>query len=401
MRADLLLLKTGKSVKRKRAVRRRWKLAKNIAQATTVFALLGTSAIFAIRELNRNRPHSSNSTALELYETAVYQLNRSTLDGHLQAFTNLTEAVKRDPQFVDAYYKMFEAYFGPWGNELPPHKNMMANFIWVADKLRAWPDSAQYHTVNSYIKFNDWRFDEAIDEIKLAIKLDPKFLRAHGIYAGITLVARGDAKTALSEYEAAQRLDGSDATIKTHLGDPYYVARDFPKAIEQYQKALQLEDRLVIPHFSLGRAHEANKEYDKALEEYEAQEKLLNRDEAEIEARYKRCRSALAKEGPRGMWRAMLDEWRQSPSPNPYAMAVPYARLGDTNEVFPLLDQAYREHNTGLFELLMDVVDDWSGGGKIAGFCRGHTSMGNAHASRAVFRVLAEHKRAHTEFPIW
>src|SRR5260370_948638 len=51
MGADLLLLKNGKSVKHKRALGRRWKLAKNIALATVVLALFGASAIFALHQM--------------------------------------------------------------------------------------------------------------------------------------------------------------------------------------------------------------------------------------------------------------------------------------------------------------------------------------------------------------
>ena len=80
---------------------------------------------------------------------------------------------------MDAYYKMFEVYFDSFiGERLPPHYNQPANFRAVAEKLRPVPNSVQYHTVNSMIKFGDWKFDEAIvREAALAIKLDPKFLR--------------------------------------------------------------------------------------------------------------------------------------------------------------------------------------------------------------------------------
>ena len=84
------------------------------------------------------------------------------------------EAVKLDPRFVAAYYKMFETYFD--GDSLPPHYNKLANMRMVADKLQVLsPDSAQYHTVNSLINFYDWKFEEAIKEAALAKKIDPNF----------------------------------------------------------------------------------------------------------------------------------------------------------------------------------------------------------------------------------
>ena len=208
--------------------------------------------------------------------------------------------------------------------------------------------------------FQEWKFEKAIAEVELALKLDPKFQRAHTLHGWEILRARGDAATARAEFEAAERLGvgGADVMTQMHLGTPDYVERNFPKAIEEYRKASRLESRCGVAHFLLGRTYEADKQYDKALDEYEASEKTQPGNAAEIEARYKRRRSALAEKGPRGMWRAMLDEQRQSPSPIPYHTARLCARLGYTNEVFVWLEKAYNEHNQDMgSELLID--DCW------------------------------------------
>src|SRR6266545_7271765 len=126
---------------------------------------------------------------------------------------------KTRPQFVDAYYMLFEVYFAD--GQLPPHNDTMANFRWVVDSLRALaPDSAQYHTANAWIKYKEWRFEEEIAELKLALRANPKFLRAHGFYGGIMLRARGDAETALREFRAAEQIDPRDSIIQMHLGTP-------------------------------------------------------------------------------------------------------------------------------------------------------------------------------------
>ena len=106
----------------------------------------------------------------------------------------------------------------------------------------------------------------------------------------------------------------------------------------------------------LGRTYEADKQYDKALDQYEAAEKRSNGNAAEIEARYKRRRSALAENGPRGMWQAMLDEERQSPSPATYHAARLCARLGYIDEVFVWFEKAYQKHNSDMNSDL--VIDD-------------------------------------------
>ena len=88
MRGELALLQSGKSVKRRRALGQRWKLARKIAVASAVLALVVASAI-ALHEVNRNRPLSSDPEAQTLYEQAGYYLKNATLDRTLQAIVGI------------------------------------------------------------------------------------------------------------------------------------------------------------------------------------------------------------------------------------------------------------------------------------------------------------------------
>ena len=219
------------------------------------------------------------------------------------------------------------------------------------------PDSAQYHSINSYVQFLDWHFAEAVTESERASRLPWKSRPAsvHTFHGWIVLRVRGDAATALREFKAAERINYGDVGIQTQLGTPYYVQRDFARAIKQYQKAWQLEPGLRLPHHLLGRAYEADKQYGKALDEYETEEKMLFPTNAvEIEARYQKWRSILAEgDGTNKLWRAMLNL-----SSHPYEKARLSARLGLTNQVFALLNKTCDEHySDGEADFLID--DCW------------------------------------------
>jgi serine/threonine protein kinase len=267
MHGELALLQSGKSVKRRRALGQRWKLAKKIVLAAIVLAVVVASTLFALRELNRNGPPSSNLQAKALYDRAVSQLQGGTLEALLQAYTNLTEAVKLDPGFIDAYFMLSEVYIGDRADRLPPQYNRTNNYRWALDNLKkVSPDSAQYHTANSLRKFwEEGKFEEAIDEVERALKLNPKFQRAHTVHGWQLLHARRDAATARAEFKTAQLLGGADVMSQMHLGTPDYVEGNFQRAIEEYKKASSSEPRWALPHFLLGRAYEADKQYEKAL----------------------------------------------------------------------------------------------------------------------------------------
>jgi serine/threonine protein kinase len=358
LHTDLSLLHFGKSVRRKHALKHRWAVAKRLCVAGVIFGVLAAGAAILWRASRPARPLSANREAVRLYQQAVYEQKSETLDRLQQAYTNLTEAVRLDSGFLDAYYQMMESYFFILGDKLPPHYNQRANLFMVTEKLRQLnPNSARYHTVNSVVQFYDWKFEEAIAEAGLAIKLDPKLLRAHGLYAWYMLLARGDSVTALREYRVAEQIAPSDVKVQGALGGPFYVERKFDQAIKQFNKALQLEPRATMSRFHLACAYEGDKQYDRAIDEYENFDLLRGEAPAKTKMWYQRMRSDLHARGPRGWWQAQLDEARQNPSPDHYYMARLCARLGYINEVFSLLDRAYKAHEGEMFRLIED--DAW------------------------------------------
>ena len=145
--------------------------------------------------------------------------------------------------------------------------------------------------------------------------------------------------------------------LEGSLGCPNYFERNFPKAIELWNKAARLESRGTSTHGWLGWGYEADKQYEKALDDNEAYEKAVDGNVAQIEAKYRKYRLVLARKGPREMWQAMLDEMRQSPSPDHYDIARLCARLGYTDEALRFLDKAYAAHNGHMTFLLFD--DCW------------------------------------------
>ncbi len=357
LRADLELLQRGKSVKRARLNERGWALTRKAATAAILVAVI-TLAVFLARHRSGTRRLSKSPEAERLYHQAVYLSQSKSLDRLRAAYTNLTEAVRLDPGFVDAYYQMFEVYFGPTGNQLPPHYNNLANFRMVATRLReVSPNSVQYHAAYSFVSFLDWKFDEAIEEARLAIKLDPNFQPAHRFYAHHMLLARGDTVTGLKEFRIAEQLDPADTTTQCGLGWPPYMERDFPQAIKQFSKAVQLEPRTSYAHDWLAMAYEADGQYDKAVDEYEISELLCGADSVKTRAKFEKQRSDLHEKDPRSWRQSRLDSARESTPPDPIDMARLCARLGYTNEVFPLLDKAYDQHNGELTDLIWD--DTW------------------------------------------
>ena len=161
-----------------------------------------------------------------------------------------------------------------------------------------------------------------------------------------------DVDTAQREYRIADHLDHSDTIIQDVLASPFMIDRKFDLAIQQLINALQLEPHAAGTHYDLAVAYEADKQYDKALDEYERADLENAQDPEKTKSWYQKQHTVLHEKGPHGWWQLQLDGAKQDPHADPYWMAMLNARLGNINEVFALLNQAYKEHNQNMAFIL-------------------------------------------------
>jgi tetratricopeptide (TPR) repeat protein len=87
---------------------------------------------------------------------------------------------------------------------------------------------------------------------------------------GTLLLERGDARDALAELQAAERLVPWYPEIHTNLGDALGSTGRYPEAIEQYRQAIALEPRYTMAHVNRARALVITGQPREAIEEYQA-----------------------------------------------------------------------------------------------------------------------------------
>jgi serine/threonine protein kinase len=347
LHADLALLGQGKSVKQKRTQQQLLAVAKKVLFAAIVFGVVAIGVNVFLRHSPATRPWSTNPQARIFYNRAVQDLESRAPDSGQRASVNLTKAVKVDSRFLDAYYLMFETGFH--GNVVPGGNDRIAMKL---EELA--PESAQFHTVNSMIKFDEWSFDDAINEAKRAIKIDPNLMRTHGFYGWYLERVHGDPEAALQEYKIAEQIGPPDTIIQTIMADPYYMEHKFDLAIKQLTNAIHLDPNAPQPHERLAEVYEADKQYDKAIDEHEAWALLSGENLEYTKKWHQKMRSILHEQGPRGWWQAQLEGQKGFLKDEPYWVAGIYARLGDTNKVFSFLTNAYNQHDHDMINLLED-----------------------------------------------
>lgn len=352
LHADLALLGQGRSVKQKRTRQKRWSVMSRVLVFVAIIGISTLAVISLWRKSPPTRPWSTKPQARAFYDRAVLDLRSREQDRGRRAYSNLVESVKLDPRFLDANYLMFETML--CGNSIPDGEYR------IAEKLRELaPNSEQYHTVNSLIKFNERMFDDAINEAKHAVKNNPKFMRAHAVYGWCLELAYGDAEASLREYKSAEQINANDETLQSIMAGPFIIERKFDLAIKHLTNAIQLYPYSKDLHERLYDVYEADKQYDQAINEHEKWTLLKGEDPEYTRKWHQNMRVILHEQGPRGWWQAQLDGQKEYSGVDPYWKAGINARLGNTNEVFVFLNQAFNEENSKLIYLLED--DHWDG----------------------------------------
>jgi serine/threonine protein kinase len=108
MHAELLLLKTGQSVKRRRTVQQLWAAGKKASLAFVLLASVAAAALFVLRGRNDSRLHSANQEVVNLVERGNYCALKHTPERLNRALVYFKRALELDPKLAPAYIGLYK-----------------------------------------------------------------------------------------------------------------------------------------------------------------------------------------------------------------------------------------------------------------------------------------------------
>lgn len=112
------------------------------------------------------------------------------------------------------------------------------------------------------------RTNEAIEEFRTGIRLDPNEVDAHDDL-GLALYRNGETDAAIAEFRIAVRLKPTDADVHRNLGVALVNKHEDDQAIAELRTAIRLEPELAPAHFALGLVYLMKGDKDSALKEYD------------------------------------------------------------------------------------------------------------------------------------
>jgi serine/threonine-protein kinase len=287
---------------------------------------------------------TDNPEAYQLYLKGKYYTNKLSKAGFSKGIEYFNQAIALDHQYGLAYsglaynYINQDDWFMP-PNEAGPKTREAAQKALAIDES----DGGAHLSMAIVTHWYDWNWAAAESEFKRAIELNPDNWEAHTYYSWF-LAPMGRNDQSIAEAKRAQQADPLSGFANFNVGGALVFARQWDPAIEQLHRAIEVDPTFWFSHCFLGRAYEQKGKLPEAIAEFQRALEL-EEDNAEI---WSGLGHAYALSGKRAEAQKVLEHLKGVSAHSwvaPYNIAVIYAGLGEKEQAFAFLDQAYKDRS--------------------------------------------------------
>jgi serine/threonine-protein kinase len=301
-----------------------------------------------------------NPDAYESYLRGRFEWNKRTKASLERAVAHFTRAIELDPTYAPARAALADCY-NQLGTQMvgsgSPRDFRPRAAAAAIRALQIDPYSAEAHAALAYVRHYEWQWAEADRGFRRAIELNPSYPYAHLWYANL-LMSRGRLDEALDHVRLAQELDPFSLIINSNVGWVLTIAGRNAEAIAQLRQTLALDSTYVQAHARLIGPLEALKRFDEARREAEIVVRLTNGSTSAVAGLAAVDAAAGRTADARRELARLLERARTEYVP-PGAVAIVYAKLGDTLNQDVWLMRAYEERSNALAYLVADTTRLW------------------------------------------
>ncbi len=306
------------------------------------------------------RQGTQNPEAYELYLKGRYAWDKRTLADLEKAISYFNQAISKDPGYALAYsgladaYNVMPAYRGA-PNEAFPKADAAARKALELDPTLAHPyavlgdDKMEYH----------WDFADGEADFKKSIELDPNDPTARQWYAGDIGRIGGRNQEAMAEVNWAHKLDPLSPAISAMVGEIHIMARQYDEAIAACKKLAAENPTFARAHRCLAYGYWGKRMYPQVIEEWKAYGQLSgDRNESDFSSALEQGFHAAGWKGALTSGIETRKTQRKTVYSPAYEIAALYADLGDKEQAFRWLDNAYQEREWQMTSLKTDFLLD-------------------------------------------
>ena len=318
-------------------------VADQIAQALAIRLLTGTE---------NDSSHTVAPEAVDAYLRGRYLWNKGDRESVRRSVEHFQQAIAKDPKYAAAFAGLADSYrlLGMFYVMLPAEAYPKA----MEAALRAIeldPESANAYVSRGTIKFRyEWNWEEAERDFLRAIEINPSLGMAHHDYAWF-LVAMERFDEGIDHIKLAQRLDPLSPLANSDVGWVYLMARRYDEAIEQIKRTLELEPTFGSALACLERAYTLKGQPREALE---ALLKEMREEGATLrEGDPTQTMTLLYRKRLEKMLAAM-----KAGLSSPYSAAMSCMAAGEHEQALEFLERAYNQRDPMLVAAKTDPTFD-------------------------------------------
>jgi adenylate cyclase len=298
-------------------------------------------------------PETADVEAYTLYLKGRFLFNRYRETDLKRSLELYEQALEHDPSYARAYAGMADTWMQLADDWAPPDQAYPEARRAAEKAIQLDPGLAEAHTaLGKVLGWFEWDFDAAELALRRAVGANRKYGDAHwGL--GSILPSTGQLDEAIEEMRLAVSIDPLSPVFNYWLSRFLYFRRQLDEAMEEAHRSIELDPGSFRPRLILGLCHLLEDRPDDALEAFEA-----HAVSGVVSGRIFIARAHAAM-GRRDEARRILeeldagDEYIRSEF-----MAAGWAALGDLDRAFAALEKAYVDRSAGLIYLHVDPSYD-------------------------------------------
>ena len=327
------------------------------SQVTMAIAQEIEAVLTTEEEVRITQTEAVNPDAYEAFLKGKFFFDKLTEESLKKATDYFKQAIEIEPNYAEAYARLSMAYWVPsvYGYAEPNESFARAKTA-VNTAIRLDETCVVAHAAVGWISlFYDWDWHKAKLSFERAIELNPNYSRG---YQGLAwyLVMAGRFDEAIDTIQTALKLDPFAPVLNNHLADMYSYSGQVERAIEQREKTLELAPGFVEAIDDLAIDYISMSMYAKAVTSVEKAMNLAGRTPRLVGILGRAYASSDRKDEAKKLLQE-LKERAKSEYILPTCFAELYASLGDTDEAFRWLQKTQQERNFDM--LLLKIWPAW------------------------------------------
>ncbi len=298
---------------------------------------------------------TENLEAYEAYLKGQFYLRKFTSNDLDTAMEYFEQAKEIDPKYALAYAGICDvwAYRQQSGIVSPAEGNANAiTAVMKAYELDSSSAEVQYSLAHKKTwGLWDWKGGEA--GFKKSLSINPNHGLTHAVYSHLLNIL-GRPKESMEQIEIALKLDPMNPIIIVFYGVDLEMIHKYDGAIKAYNDALKVEPGYGLAMGNLGDALYVKGKYKEAFECFKSActsdpELVKTLDQGYIEGGFK---GAMISYNKLAELRSKTSYW------NPTNIAQTYAMAGENDKAIKWLQKAFEVHDPNLPYLLMPIYDN-------------------------------------------